>query len=104
MKILLNTYLRLEEMLNMEYMLKEQIYMTYYEKLSDFKYEMFFLDNKELIRFIDDYLINKNKLTQDFIMLNDRKLDSYIIWNEEDDLDMILNYFLNHQNYNLFIA
>lgn len=85
-------------------MLKEQIFITYYEKLSDFKSEMFFLDDQELIDFLNDYEINQAKLTQQFIMLYNKQLDSYIIWTEVDSFDNILNYFLNEQIYKRFIT
>ena len=104
MKILLKTYLKLEEKLNMEYMLKEQIYITYYERISDFKKDMFFLDDNELIDFFMDYNLDKNKFTQDFIILYNQSLDSYVLWTETDNLNSILNYFYNNHIYNQFIV
>ncbi len=100
---LLNTYLKLEEKINMELMLKERIFITYYEKLADFKNDMFILNDFELISFLDDYQFNKNKLTQEFIMLYDKSLDLYVLWTESDCLEVILDYFLNKQEYKKFI-
>lgn len=103
MEHLLNNYLKLEAKVKMELMLKEQVYITYYEKLSDFKTEMFFLDDQELTHFLDDYQLSSAKLTRDFIMLYDQNLDSYVVWTRADSLNIILNYFSDQPIYKHFI-
>ncbi len=101
---LLNTYLKLEEKLKMEYMLKEHIYITYYADISDFKKDMFFLNDNELNEFFIDYQLDKYNFTKEFIILYNQPLDSYILWTDADNLNSILNYFTNNDRYKQFIV
>lgn len=100
---LLNTYLKLEEKIKMEYMLKESIYITYYANISDFKKDMFFLNDNELNEFFIDYQLDKDKFRKEFIILYNQPLDSYILWTESDNLNSILNYFSHNDKYKQFI-
>lgn len=100
---LLTTYLTLESKLAMENMLKEKVYLTYYENVSDFKNDLFLVDDNEFNEFLIDYNLDKYDLNQSFIILNDLNLDSFILWEESTCLNTLLNYFSTSNQYKKFI-
>lgn len=100
---LLDTYLHLEKIIDMELMLQEKIYITYYENVSAYKDDMFFLDDQEFQQFIIDYTLDSKYFLQSFIILNDLTLDTYVIWDATDDLTNILSFLSAHPKYEKFI-
>ena len=100
---LLDIYLDLEKIVHMELMLKEKIHITYYENVSAFKDDMFFLDDQEFQQFITDYSLDSKDFLHSFIILNDLTLDTYIIWTSSDDLTNISNFLSTHPKYGKFI-
>ncbi|HLQ83995.1 MAG TPA: hypothetical protein VK121_09195 [Pseudogracilibacillus sp.] len=100
---LLTVYLTLESKLAMENMLKEKVYLTYYEDVSDFKNDLFLVNEHEFNEFLIDYQINESDLNQSFIILNNLNLDSFILWGESTSLNTLLNYFSTSNQYKKFI-
>ena len=103
MNTLLNIYLKLEENLNMEYMIPDKILLTYYENDTLLQEDLFIFDQEELTEFFNSYQLNPDSFTQPFILLEDTHADFYKVWTASNSYDEIFSFFKSHSTYSKFI-
>src|SRR5699024_12412901 len=90
---LLTVYLTLESKLAMENMLKEKVYLTYYEDVSDFKNDLFLVNEHEFNEFLIDYQINESDLNQSFIFFINLYLFYFIFLFVSNYFNSLFTYF-----------